>query len=106
MKWITKIKTGALKSETDNYDNFKENLLVRVLGYDRDEVQISAAKPGREPDFIVGGKTGMDLCKRPRGRMQTCLGISTDLNKNMKRQCFRLRFTKVQIQERVLYKLS
>ena len=68
MEWITKIKTGALKSETDNYDNFKENLLVRVLGYDRDEVQISAAKPGREPDFVVGGKTGMDLCIEAKGQ--------------------------------------
>ena len=74
MEWITKIKAGALKSETDNYDNFKENLLVRVLGYDRDEVQISAAKPGREPDFIVGGKTGMDLCIEAKGQNADLFG--------------------------------
>ena len=68
MEWVVKIKNGALRSETDNYDNFKENLLVRVLGYDRNEVQIRAAKSGMEPDFAVGGKTGMDLCIEAKGQ--------------------------------------
>ena len=68
MEWIDKIKNRELVSETDNYDNFKENLLVRVLGYDRADVKISAAKPGTEPDFIVGGKTGRDLCIEAKGQ--------------------------------------
>ena len=39
-----------------------------MLGYDRADVKISAAKPGTEPDFVVGGKTGRDLCIEAKGQ--------------------------------------
>lgn len=63
-EWIGKIKRNSLDSETANYDNFRENVLVRILKYDRNRLSTSAAHVGREPDF----KFGMELCIEAKGQ--------------------------------------
>ena len=64
-EWISKIKQRALVKEEDHYDEFRENVLVRILRYDRKKIITSASKSGREPDFTFGS---MELCVEVKGQ--------------------------------------
>ena len=63
-EWIDMIKSGVLEDETENYDNFKMIVLERILGYGRREVKVTGSKPGRNPDFSIGGNK---LCIEVKG---------------------------------------
>lgn len=69
-EWITMIKNGDLEREEKNYDAFKEKIMVKILGYERESVEITAARIGKQPDFsvVIDGKNL--LCVEAKGTKQ------------------------------------
>lgn len=49
--WIKKKQVGELKSETENYEKCRDEILVKILGYDEKEVEITHG--GKGPDYII-----------------------------------------------------
>ena len=81
-KWINKLQAGELKDEKSNYFNFRDMILIDILGYDRDDIPFenNIGKQGHPVEFTLlkgndeyviielKGSTYKDLNKRKNKR--------------------------------------
>ena len=81
-KWIDKLKAGELKDEKSNYFNFRDMILIDILGYDREDIPFenNIGKQGHPVEFTLlkgndeyviielKGSTYKDLNKRKNKR--------------------------------------
>ena len=70
IRWAEMIRAGRLVNESDNYDDFRNLIMIDILGYKKGEIKTTAAKSGRHPDFIVTTNGKMDLCVEAKGTEQ------------------------------------